>query len=31
MFHANAGWILFVLYTLGFWWWAYPKVRKSKR
>jgi hypothetical protein len=30
MFHNNAGWMLFVAYTLGFWWWAYPKVSKGK-
>lgn len=30
MFHDNAGWVLFVIYTLGFWWWAYPRVVKGK-
>ena len=28
MFHENAGWILFVAYTLGFWYLVYPKVRR---
>jgi len=30
MFHGNAGWVLFVIYTLAFWWWAYPRVTQGK-
>ncbi len=31
MFHDNAGWVLFVIYTLTFWWWAYPRVTIAKK
>jgi exosortase/archaeosortase family protein len=31
LFHENAGWIMFVFYTLGFWYFAYPFVRWKKR
>jgi exosortase/archaeosortase family protein len=29
LFHANAGWIIFVLYTIGFFYFAYPWLKKK--
>lgn len=31
LFHENAGWILFVAYTLGFWHLAYPHLCRRRR
>jgi exosortase/archaeosortase family protein len=31
LFHANAGWILFVIYTIGFFYFAYPWLKLKKR
>jgi len=31
LFHENAGWILFVAYTLGFWYIAYPRILRRRR
>src|SRR5574342_89577 len=29
LFHTNAGWILFAVYSFAYWWLAYPKLVKK--
>ncbi|MFH1209974.1 MAG: archaeosortase/exosortase family protein [archaeon] len=29
MFHSNVGWLLFIIYFIGFWWIMYPWVKRK--